>query len=150
MIIAIGGCSRSGKTVLAEKLADYWGHKRTAILHQDDWVLPEKRIPMIRDHIDWEVPESMNWPALRTEIAKLDKKFPIIIVEGIFAFSDPVIREMTDVYIEVEIDKPTFYQRKRKDLRWGREPEWYIDHIWNTYQKRRSDIPEEAYRAQKD
>jgi uridine kinase len=145
MIIAIGGCSRSGKTVLADRLAEYWGRDRTTILHQDEWALPENQLPMIRDHLDWEVPESIDWTGLRTEIARLDKRYPKVILEGIFAFSDPEILEMTDIFISVEIDKETFYQRKKVDLRWGREPDWYINHIWESYHKRLGEVPEEAF-----
>ena len=28
-----------------------------------------------------------------------------------------------------------FYKRKREDTRWGKEPDWYIDYIWDSYLK---------------
>ena len=35
--------------------------------------------------------------------------------------------------IYLTLKEETFLERKRKDLRWGREPEWYIDHIWKSH-----------------
>jgi hypothetical protein len=35
----------------------------------------------------------------------------------------------------VEIDKETFLKRKARDLRWGKEPRWYMEHIWDSYLK---------------
>ena len=35
--------------------------------------------------------------------------------------------------IYVDLQEETFHKRKSTDLRWGREPEWYIDHIWKRH-----------------
>jgi len=33
------------------------------------------------------------------------------------------------------VSKETFLERKRNDLRWGKEPEWYMEHIWESHQQ---------------
>ena len=55
-----------------------------------------------------------------------------MIVEGIFAYYDKTINELYDKKLFIEISKETFLQRKINDARWGMEPDWYIDHIWNS------------------
>ena len=135
MVIGIGGVSNAGKTHLAEKLADHFQHKSTKIISQDDFVLPVSEIPQIIDHIDWETPESINFPSFKHAIIEAEKNYDFVIVEGIFVFFDKAVNELYDKKIFIEISKETFLQRKIKDDRWGIEPDWYRDHIWNSYLK---------------
>lgn len=133
MVIGIGGLSRAGKTSLAEKLADYYGRERVTILHQDDFVNPEDEIPKIHDRIDWEHPGSMNFKGLIQAIKNSDTG--IVIVEGILVFFNSDLRSLFDKKILLEIDKPTFLDRRHQENRWGHEPEWFIQHVWDSYWK---------------
>jgi hypothetical protein len=40
-----------------------------------------------------------------------------------------------DKKVFVEIPKSLFLERKIKDKRWGEFPEWYMEHIWQSYEK---------------
>lgn len=137
MLIGIGGVSRSGKSTLANQLfAEATRQKRTVrILHQDTFVRPSNELPRIRDHIDWEVPASMNWPRLQESIAEASAKNDIIVVEGLFAFAHEAINHQYDRGICMHISRSIFEHRKLLDLRWGQEPHWYINHIWESYQQ---------------
>lgn len=135
MIIGIGGCSRSGKTTLAEIIKNHFPENEAIILNQDDYVFPENEIPKINGHTDWECPQSMDFERLKAEIAKAETMFKNVIVEGILVFHDPELNEQFDKKIFIDIDKESFIHFKNMDLRWGKEPEWYVEHIWESFQK---------------
>ncbi|MEP7268675.1 MAG: hypothetical protein ABI844_13690, partial [Saprospiraceae bacterium] len=132
MIIGIGGVSRAGKSTLANLLKKHIKGKTITILNQDDFV-KKTGLPTIKKHIDWEHPDSLNWNQLYQTIILASKSNEIVIVEGLFAFHNKKILKMYDRLIFVNIGKNLFFTRKRKDLRWGREPDWFIDHIWESF-----------------
>lgn len=145
MIIGIGGVSRAGKTTLANLLKKQLKGKTISILNQDDFV-KKSGLPKIKNHIDWEHPDSLDWKELRKKIISESAVSEIIIVEGLFAFYDTEIVSKYDFCIFMSIEKEIFLHRKRKDKRWGNEPEWFIQHIWNSYLKYGSlpEIPSEV------
>jgi len=65
----------------------------------------------------------------KTELSKfLCKKFQAI---GYNAVSI----QLFDKKIFLEIRRSTFEKRRTEDNQWGFEPDWYIDHIWKSYEK---------------
>jgi len=135
-LIGIGGVSRSGKTALAERLSAEIRIKKNLsvhIIHQDQCVIPESQLPLINGKADWEHPVSIDWSRLNLLIDQGLQSYDIVIVEGLFAFYDQAIGERMNIKIFLEISKPLFIERKREDLRWGLEPDWYIEHIWEAY-----------------
>ena len=135
MIIAIGGVSTAGKTTLANKLRDYFSHKKTSLLCQDDFVFPIEKIPKIHDRIDWEHPASIDHQKLLKTLLAEKQQNEIVIIEGLMIYWNVEIQKYFDKCIYIEINKETFLKRKAKDNRWGGEPEWYIEHIWNSFKK---------------
>ena len=128
-VIGIGGTSRSGKSSLAISLSEIL--KNAVVIHQDEF--NADILPQIRDHIDWEIPEAVDFEAIISCIQEKILTFNNIIVEGILIFSDENLNSLFDWRIVLTIDEETFKSRKRDDLRWGREPEWYIQHIWDSH-----------------
>jgi len=136
MIIGIGGVSTAGKSSLAFQLRKYFSPKaKVKILCQDDFIKPESEIPLIKNHIDWECPDSIDHDMYFQALQRERKVNDIIISEGLFAFNDERVGSLYDKRIFLMIDRETFWKRKLADLRWGKEPEWYIEHIWNNYLK---------------
>jgi uridine kinase len=135
MIIGIGGVSNAGKSTLAKKIRELYSGKKVRILCQDDFVKPHYELPKIHEHIDWEVPESIDFAFYKSQIISASKTCDIVIAEGLFAFWDKSLSALYDKKIFVNISEKTFRERKKRDLRWGKEPQWYIDHIWNSYLK---------------
>lgn len=137
MVIGIGGVSRAGKSTLADQLArqaDPRG-RRSVILHQDIYVREKAQLPRIRDRVDWEHPESIDWSRLRTAILQAQARHEWIFVEGLFAFSRSEINALYDKALFLHIPETVFRQRKLVDDRWGKEPDWYLDHIWLAHQR---------------
>ncbi len=136
MIIGIGGVSTAGKSSLAFQLRKHFSPKaKVKILCQDDFILPESEIPRIKKHIDWECPKSIDHEMYFQAIRRERKVNDIVISEGLFAFNDERVSSLYDKRIFLMIERETFWKRKLADLRWGKEPEWYIEHIWNNYLK---------------
>lgn len=134
-VIGIGGISRSGKSLLAKQLSISISDsgKSVKILDQDDFVFPENEIPTIRDHVDWECPESIDFHKFRESIIEASSENDFVIAEGLMVFWEPEIFNLLDYKIYIELDRREFTSRKKTDLRWGKEPDWYIDHIWDGY-----------------
>jgi nicotinamide/nicotinate riboside kinase len=137
MIIGISGVSRSGKTTLADLIQKKFIEKgETAIvLHQDDYVMPENQIPKIRHRIDWECPQSIDFQRFKFEILEAKKHYNHVITEGLLNFWDEDINLLFDKKIFVEISKKTFLERRNKEKRWGFEPKWFYEHVWQSYLK---------------
>lgn len=135
MVIGIGGISNSGKSHLADNLVTHFRDRSTKIISQDNFVLPKDEIPEIIGHVDWEVPESINFVKFKQTIIEAIKSHDFVIVEGIFAYYNKEINGLYDKKLFIEISKETFLERKIKDTRWGIEPAWYMDHIWKSYLK---------------
>jgi nicotinamide/nicotinate riboside kinase len=130
-LIAIGGVSRSGKTTLALQIQAQ-KYPQAIVLHQDEWIQPEALMPMIRDRIDWEHPKSIDWARWKAVILQHLSQNKTVIIEGIFAFADAEINQWITEKHLLKIDEATFRQRKAADKRWGEEPDWYINHIWQS------------------
>ena len=135
MIIGIGGISRAGKSMMAETVLGLYPDIQVSELSQDDYVIPEAEIPRIRGEIDWECPESMDFDRFRRALVTAHQRADMVIGEGILVFYESRLNRMFDRRIFITISESTFRLRKVKDLRWGPFPEWYVDHIWESYQK---------------
>ncbi len=135
MIIGIGGVSRSGKTTLANRLVPFFKGKLTGILHQDEYVMAGYSAPLINGIFDWEHPGSIDFNRLKHDLLWMKGHLDVVILEGLFAFSDPDLVSNYDKKIYIDLDYNTFYERKKLDSRWGKVPEWYLEHIWKSHIK---------------
>jgi len=137
MILGIGGSSNSGKSSLANKLLKYYRTLdiKVEVLCQDDFVLRRNELSSINNHADWEVPSTIKIDEFILAVKEANKNNDIIICEGLFAFWFTDLNKLYNKKIFLKIDKQTFIERKTKDLRWGKEPKWYIEHIWESHLK---------------
>ncbi|MEO0554925.1 MAG: hypothetical protein AAF149_17090 [Bacteroidota bacterium] len=133
MIIGIGGCSRSGKSTIAVALADEL--QNSTILSLDNYAFPEKNLPVVHNRHDWEIPEAYNFDRLIAEIEKLKIDYSVVIVEGILVFYDVRLARMFHKRILMQIDKSTFLVRRKQEVRWGSEPDWFIEYVWSSFLK---------------
>jgi uridine kinase len=135
LLIGIGGVSRSGKTTLATMISGLLTGHEAEIICQDDYIQPLKEIPEINGHIDWEDPASIDFSKIRQAVAMAFTLNRLVILEGLFAFHDPDLNRQMRLGFFIHLPRRVFMNRKRMDLRWGAEPEWYIRHIWRSYQQ---------------
>ncbi len=133
MIIGIAGPSNAGKSGLARAIAREFDPAGTVALCQDDYVFPEDRLPRIRDRIDWELPRTIDFDRLRTDILEAERHTGLVIADGFLLFNRADLNQLFDRMIFVSIREETFRKRKAGDHRWGNEPDWYVDHIWKCF-----------------
>ncbi|KAK7429064.1 ribosylnicotinamide kinase [Neonectria magnoliae] len=67
LVVALSGCSSSGKTTIARLLRDIFPH--TFILHEDDFYRPEDELPSKDGLLDWDCAESLDIPAMADALA---------------------------------------------------------------------------------
>ena len=132
-LILIGGVSRSGKSTLAQQLASVLPH--SAYLEQDFFVKSEEQLPVIQNRIDWDSPESVDWISWEAAIRNNLESYDWVVAEGIFAFYNEVINELKHFTIHLSVDRNTFLDERKKETRWGEEPEWFLDHVWESHLK---------------
>lgn len=133
MVIGIGGVSRAGKTTLAYKIREWIGKEKVLILHQDQYIQPETRIPQLQNHIDWEHPGSLDFKKLIQLTKEKSQEYEHVIIEGLMVFYHQDLLQLMDKKIYISISKQVFLNRKTLDKRWGNEPSWYINHIWESH-----------------
>ena len=135
MKIGIGGISRAGKTQLANFIQDLFLDRKIVVLCQDDFVFDRDKLPMVKDKIDWENPASIDFGKFREALNTGTEEYDIVVAEGLLVFYNSEICTEFDKKIFVHINEAIFRERKIKDKRWGLFPNWYIDHIWESYIK---------------
>ncbi|MDP3461257.1 MAG: hypothetical protein Q8S18_00545 [Bacteroidales bacterium] len=133
MIVGIGGVSTSGKTTLASRLKVALPSKSLLVICQDDYINHINDIPKIKSRVDWEHPLSINQNTLHEAILSGTDKAEIVIAEGLMIFQNYVISSLFTRRIFIDLNYATFKERKKADNRWGSEPDWYVEHIWNSY-----------------
>jgi uridine kinase len=131
ILIGIGGISRAGKSKLSEYLQQHISNAE--VIHQDNFVKPKHEIPTVRGRVDWEHPDSINWTTLAKEIDKSLETHSYTLLEGLFAFYHKEIESRMSLKIHLSLDKQRFLDLKKIDERWGEEPDWFIEHIWQSY-----------------
>ena len=133
MTIGIAGPSNAGKSGLAQAIALEFDSVGAVVLCQDDYVFPEDLLPRIRDRIDWELPGTIDFDRLKSDIREAGTHSGLVIAEGFLLFCRHDLNILFDKMIFVEISESVFRKRKADDRRWGQEPAWYVDHIWNSF-----------------
>lgn len=141
-LVAIAGGTGSGKTTLAQAIADRLGRHRVALLPQDSYYRDHSDLSQgARATLNYDVPEAFDRPlflrhlrALRSGLAirvpvysfashtrtvqtRLTHPQPIVIVEGLLLLVDPKIRGLFDFKIFVDAPERVRFQRRlRRDI----------------------------------
>jgi uridine kinase len=133
--IGIGGVSRAGKTTLSNYIVSLYPNKKSLIIAMDDYVNEQEKIPRIKDRIDWETPDSVDYKKIEEKIEDSLNEYDLVITEGILIFYSEELNRLFDKRIFIDIPKSLFYIRRHSDRRWGEEPKWYVDYVWESYIK---------------
>jgi len=134
MVIGIGGCSNAGKSTLANQIIEKLKGKSAIVFCQDDYTLDEDQIPNHYEHTDWEIPKSIDIEKYISDVKDAIDKYDLIVCEGIFTFWWDELNALYQRQVYLNLDKDEFLLRKAKDERWGKEPSWYMRHIWDNHQ----------------
>lgn len=132
-LILIAGVSRSGKSSLARDLCAKL--KNAIHLDQDEFVKAVEEIPLIEDRTDWETPESIDWKKWKSAIDKALQSNSFVIAEGIFALGDLKLVQQAKTRILLSLEKEEYLRRRKQETRWGEEPDWFLEHVWQSHLK---------------
>jgi len=114
-ILAIGGCSASGKTTLARALA---ARLNCPVLHLDDYFLKdESRGPFFTSsagtqHFDRNHPDSLDVNVVIAKLERLETAEKCAVLKGNFALAIAALRNRAEVRIFVELEADTRIVRK--------------------------------------
>ncbi|MCF6353393.1 MAG: hypothetical protein L3J06_10315 [Cyclobacteriaceae bacterium] len=133
--IGIGGVSRAGKTTLSNYIKSLYPKKSIFLIEMDNFVKNEADIPKVRNHTDWEHPISVDFKRLKEALEKALNTYDIVITEGILIFYSEELNPLFDKRIFINVPKTVFYKRRKEEKRWGAEPDWYLDYVWESYLK---------------
>jgi uridine kinase len=141
-LIGVAGGSSSGKTTVAERLAELAGEAHLALLKLDSYYVPLDDLPREeRDAFDYDHPDAFDWALLNDHIAALVAGAPvpvpvydyveytrsgdvrvvhpaqIVVVEGILVLWEPTMRERFDLKVFVDTDADVrLIRRLRRDV----------------------------------
>lgn len=129
LIVGIAGGTGSGKTTVVRKLIEMLPPGEVVILPQDSYYKDNQGISIEeRQKINFDHPDSVEWPLLMAHLAELRAGLPIempiysyltclrsketvpvspahvVVVEGILVLTDPGLRSMLDIKVFVDAD----------------------------------------------
>jgi len=158
-LIGVAGGSSSGKTTVAERLAELAGTDHLALLKLDSYYVDLSDRPLSdREAFDFDHPDAFDWPLLNDHLAALsagasvpvpvydyvqynrsgDVKIvhpaPIVVVEGILVLWEPTLRERFDlkVFVDTDADIRLIRRIRRDAAERGRSTESVIEQYLTT------------------
>jgi uridine kinase len=158
-LIGVAGGSSSGKTTVAERLAELAGGTHLALVKLDSYYVDLSDRPREqREAFDYDHPDAFDWPLLNDHLAALAagaavpvpiydyvqynrsgdvRVVPparIVVVEGILVLWEPALRERFDLKVFVDTDADIrLIRRLRRDVaERGRTTESVIEQYLTT------------------
>ncbi len=158
-LIGVAGGTGSGKTTVAERLAERIGQRVLGLVKLDSYYCDRADLPFHqRAAINYDHPDAFDWsllmahlhdlragrsaPApiydfaqhLRTEESAVVESGAVVVVEGILVLFEARIRELLDLKVYVDADPDVrFIRRLERDVaERGRTPESVIEQYLTT------------------
>jgi uridine kinase len=136
-LVGIAGGSGSGKTRLAEALAETLGRDRVAVVVHDAYYVDRIGLaPAAREALDYDVPGALDWPLFLADLARVKAGEPVrpprycfathrrlglgppivprdvVLVDGMLLLHDPGVRAELD--LKIFVDAPVGVRRERR------------------------------------
>ncbi|MGH9272529.1 MAG: uridine kinase [Ilumatobacteraceae bacterium] len=158
-LIGVAGGSSSGKTTVAERLAELAGERHLALIKLDSYYVDLGGLSLDeRTAFDFDHPEAFDWPLLNDHLAALSagasvpvpvydyvefnrsdevrvvRPARIVVVEGILVLWEPSLRERFDlkVFLDTDADLRLIRRLRRDVAERGRTVESVIEQYLRT------------------
>jgi uridine kinase len=159
VFIGIGGGTGSGKTTLAQRIAEHFDPGQVAIIEQDSYYLDRSNMPLSeRRKANFDHPDAFDMELLVAQMKRLKsgesieqplycyrthtrtgetrtvEPCPVLVLEGILVLHPPELRALMDVRVYVDApDDVRFIRRLQRDIRErGRTVEEVIEQYYDT------------------
>jgi uridine kinase len=158
-LIGVAGGSSSGKTTVAERLAELAGSEHLALIKLDSYYVDLSDRPLVeREAFDFDHPDAFDWPLLNDHLAALAagaavpvpvydyvqynrsgdvrivRPAGIVVVEGILVLWEPTLRERFDlkVFVDTDADIRLIRRIRRDAAERGRSTDSVIEQYLTT------------------
>jgi uridine kinase len=158
-LIGVAGGSSSGKTTVAERLAELAGEQSLALIKLDSYYVDLTDRPLdARRAFNFDHPDAFDWPLLndhlaalaagaavpvpvydyvafnRSGLVRIVQPARIVVVEGILVLWEPTLRERFDlkVFLDTDADLRLIRRLQRDVAQRGRSPESVIEQYLET------------------
>ena len=149
-LIGVAGGSNSGKTTIANRLAELMGDERLSLIKLDSYYVERSHQPMEeRVAANYDHPDAFDWALLNDHLAALTagasvevpvydytihdrsdqfvtvKATRVVVVEGILVLWEPRLRERFDlkIFVDTPADERLVRRLKRDVAERGRTPD---------------------------
>ena len=126
-VVAIAGCSGSGKSTFTNLLKEDLKDLKVEVLGTDKFFncpLPKMISPLSGlEYDDYNCPESLNFPAYLEAVKELVSRedLDVVILEGLTVLYFPELRELEDLKIYMDLDPEIrMYRRIVRNMAAGR------------------------------
>jgi uridine kinase len=139
-VVAVSGCSGSGKTSLAEAVAARFVRGKCVSL--DAFYRRD-----LGPQESWESPDSIAWDALLAEVERCAALYRVVVLEGFCVLHDPRVAARADLVVRLECSREEAMRRRvardaaAEDLDNTRE--YYERAVWPAhleYTRRTADV----------
>ncbi|HZI44826.1 MAG TPA: uridine kinase [Ilumatobacter sp.] len=158
-LIGVAGGSNSGKTTIAERLADVIGTEELSLIRLDSYYITMRHEPIeVRAAVNYDHPDAFDWDLLyrhlqrltagesvqvpvydytiydRTDEFELVVPGKVVIVEGILVLWEPRLRGMLDlkVFVDTPADLRVIRRLQRDVAERGRTQESILEQYLTT------------------
>jgi uridine kinase len=158
-VIGVAGGSNSGKTTIAEKLAELIGGEELSLIRLDAYYISRSDQPIeVRAAANYDHPDAFDWELLNDHLAalaagatvevpvydytihdrsdrvELVSPAKVVVVEGILVLWEPRLRERFDlkIFVDTPADLRIIRRLKRDVAERGRTPDSILDQYLTT------------------
>ena len=126
-VIAIAGCSGSGKSTFSQMLLEEFKEYKVELLPTDKYFnrpLPKMISPLSNlEYDDYNCPESLNFEKYLEDVKAITQRddLDIVILEGLTVLYFPELRDLEDLKIFMDLDPEIrMYRRIVRNMKAGR------------------------------
>lgn len=156
--VGISGGSGSGKTTLLKRIVERFNQEALTLISQDNYYISLADLPRdLKGEVNFDHPSALDLDALAVDMEKLQRgesfeleeytfnnpsrvpkilRFapaPIVVIEGLFVFNNPIVNEILD--LKVFVDTSEHLRLSRRIRRDAAERGYGLEDVLAYYEK---------------
>ncbi|MBL0015481.1 MAG: uridine kinase [Bacteroidetes bacterium] len=156
--VGISGGSGSGKTTLLKRIVERFNQEALTLISQDNYYISLADLPRdLKGEVNFDHPSALDLDALAVDMEKLQRgesfeleeytfnnpsrvpkmlrfaSAPIVVIEGLFVFNNPIVNEILD--LKVFVDTSEHLRLSRRIRRDAAERGYGLEDVLAYYEK---------------